>query len=121
MFSCLIVDDSAPFLEVASRSLRRGGVAVVGTASSIEEALQQAHALRPNVVLIDVMLGSQNGLDLARHLAETDLEAVLILISAHDTADYAGLPAEFPVVGFVPKSELSADVIRRLVSGPRDI
>ena len=120
MISCLIVDDSVPYLQVASRSLRRGGVTVVGTASTVEGALRQAHNLRPNVVLIDVMLGSQSGLDLAQRLAETGLESTLILISTHDPADFAELPAEMHVAGFVPKSKLSADAIRRLVSGPRD-
>lgn len=120
MISCLIVDDSLSFLEAASRSLRRGGLTVVGTAGSIEDALRQADELRPDVVLIDVMLGPESGFDLAQRLAETGLEATLILISTHDAADFAELPAAIPVAGFVPKSELSADGIRRLVNAPRD-
>jgi DNA-binding NarL/FixJ family response regulator len=120
MVSCLIVDDSASFLEAASRSLRRGGITVLGTASSIEDALQRADELMPDVVLIDVMLGSESGFDLAQRLTETGSKATLILISTYDAADFAELPAALPVAGFVPKSDLTADAIRQLVSGPRD-
>jgi hypothetical protein len=41
----------------------------------------------------------------------------VILISTPAEADLADLIAESPVAGFVPKHELSADVIRRLVDG----
>jgi DNA-binding NarL/FixJ family response regulator len=120
MIRCLIVDDSASFLEAAATVLRRDGVTVTGTAGTIEDALQQAHELRPDVVLIDVMLGTESGFDLVRRLAETDLGATLILISTHDAADLADLIALSPAAGFVPKSELSAEAIRRLVNGPRE-
>src|SRR4051812_2388725 len=120
MINCLIVDDSVSFLKAAVSILRHDGVTVVGTASTIEDALQRANDLRPNVVLIDVMLGAESGFDLARRMAKTSLEATLILISTHDAADLTDLIAATPVAGFVPKSELSGDAVRRLVSGPRD-
>jgi len=120
MISCLIVDDSAAFLEAAASILRHDGVTVVGTAGTIEAALQRARDLRPDVVLIDVMLGAESGFDLVRRLAETKLGATLILISTHDAADLTELIAATPATGFVPKSELSGDVVRRFVSGPRD-
>jgi CheY-like chemotaxis protein len=120
MIRCLIVDDSASVLEAAASVLRRDGVTVAGTAGTTEDALRQAHELRPDVVLIDVRLGSESGFDLARRLPGTGLEAVLILISTHDAADLADLIAATPAAGFVAKSELSADAIRRFVSGPRD-
>ena len=120
MIRCLIVDDSASFLEAAASVLRRDGVTVAGTAGTIEGALQQAHELQPDVVLIDVMLGSESGFELARRLAETGLKATLILTSTHDSEDLADLVTATPAAGFMPKSELSADAIRRLVSGPRD-
>jgi hypothetical protein len=41
----------------------------------------------------------------------------VILISTHAEADFADLIAESPAAGFVPKHELSADVLRRLVDG----
>ena len=46
--SCLIVDDSVEFLASAARLLSLQGVSVVGQASSTDEALRLAAALRPD-------------------------------------------------------------------------
>lgn len=65
---CLLVDDNTPFLEATACLLNWEGVTVVGFASATTDALWQARALRPNVVLVDLMLGSESGFDLAQHL-----------------------------------------------------
>src|SRR5437764_14429414 len=67
---CLLVDDNGAFVETARLLLAREGIVVAGTASSIAEALRQVGALRPDVVLVDIALGDENGFDLARRLAE---------------------------------------------------
>ena len=46
---------------------------VVGVASSIAEALRQARALRPDVILVDIGLGDESGFDLAQLLARDEL------------------------------------------------
>ena len=113
---CLIVDDNAAFLEAAATLLEREGVTVVGVASNTEDALRQVQELQPDVVLVDIMLGPENGFDLARRLAEDDGRAAVILVSTHAEADFADLIADTPAAGFVPKLELSADAIRRLAN-----
>jgi DNA-binding NarL/FixJ family response regulator len=117
---CLIVDDSAFFLEAAAGLLQQEGVTVVGVASFIADALRQARELRPDVVLVDIMLGRESGFDLARRLAESDPNPpdapAVILISTHAEAEFADLIAETPAVGFLPKSQLSADTIQQLLN-----
>ena len=113
---CLIVDDNALFLEAASELLEREGVRVVGTASSIADALGQARQLRPDIILVDIVLDPESGFDLARQLAETESAgATVILISTHAEADFADLIDEAPAAGFVPKSQLSARTIQQLL------
>ena len=60
-----------------------------------------------------------SGLDLARRLVEDGLgaEATVILISTRAEDDVAELVTESPAAGFLPKAELSATAIRRLVDG----
>ena len=114
---CLIVDDNAYFLEAAADLLKREGLIVLGVASDTADALRLARELRPDVVLVDIMLGGESGIDLARRLAEANSGGpVIILISTHAAADFADLIQEAPVAGFVPKSELSASAIRRLAA-----
>ena len=117
---CLLVDDNEAFIETARRVLDRDGVMVTGTASNIAEALRQASELQPDVVLADVILGDESGFDLARRLAESHARDLAVIMISSDTEDdYADLVAESPAVGFLPKDELSADGIRRLLGKVR--
>jgi len=116
----LLVDDSDAFLKAASDLLQREGVTVVGVASNSAEALRQARALRPDVILVDIGLGNESGFDLARLLAQDGQAggADVILISARAETDYAELVAESPAAGFLVKSELSAQAISRILGRP---
>ena len=117
---CLLVDDSDAFLKAASILLQREGMTVVGVASNSAEALQQARALRPDVILVDIGLGGESGFDLARLLAQGGQggDGEVILISARAETDYAELIAESPAAGFLVKSELSAQAIVRVRPHP---
>jgi CheY-like chemotaxis protein len=116
---CLIVDDNESFLEVVRALLEREGLSVGALASTYAEEVELIETLRPDVVLVDMFLGEESGLELARHLAEDGHgqsdAATVILISTHAEADVAELIAASPAAGFLPKPELSAKAIRRIV------
>jgi len=117
----LIVDDNESFLEIVRGLLEREGLNGVSVASSYADALRLFEALRPEVVLVDIFLGDESGLKLARRLAEGNRSTV-ILISTHAEADLGDLIAKSPAAGFLPKAEVSAEAIRRIVeaNGRRD-
>jgi CheY-like chemotaxis protein len=115
----LIVDDNRAFLEAARILLEREGLTVADVATTGDEALRKAEALRPDVVLVDVSLGEESGFDVARRLLDDDPgnETVVVLISTLAEADIADLVAESPAAGFLPKADLSAGAIRRILDG----
>ena len=116
---CLIVDDSADFVEAARHLLEHGGITVVGVASTGAEALRCFEEQRPDVTLVDVNLGTENGFELAEQLHRSGLPAPspVIMISTHAEQDFADLIATSPAIGFLAKFALTADAIRDLVSG----
>jgi DNA-binding NarL/FixJ family response regulator len=116
---CLIVDDSPRFLDAARGLLERQGVTVVGVASNSTDAFQRVEQLRPDVTLVDIDLGGESGLELARrlHVQDGQAQAAVILISTHAEQDYAELIAASPAVGFLAKTALSADAIRGVLAG----
>jgi DNA-binding NarL/FixJ family response regulator len=90
---------------------------IAGLASNTREALERARQLQPDVALVDISLGSESGLELARQLVDIDEGApTVILISTRAESDFAEMIEEAPVAGFVPKAELSASAIRRLLA-----
>ena len=119
---CLIVDDTLSFYEAARDLLERQGVTVVGCASSASEAVRRVQELRPEVALVDIDLGPDSGFDLVRRLAEdADGDAPrVILVSTHDEREFVKLIESSPAVGFLAKTELSAERIYRLLEQAGD-
>jgi DNA-binding NarL/FixJ family response regulator len=112
---CLIVDDRPSFSEAAGELLTDQGVAVVGTATSAVEAIRRVQELQPDVALVDIDLGEDNGFDLARRLAGDGSAVRVILISTHDEREFLKLIESSPAAGFLAKTELSAKNILRLL------
>ncbi len=115
--SLLIIDDNAHFLAAAWSLLTSEGIEVVAVASTIAEALVAAREMRPDVSLIDVDLGDESGFDLAEMLSEGGRGEVtpVILTSAYPAQDLVELIETSPAVGFLPKSQLSAQAILDLL------
>jgi two-component system, NarL family, nitrate/nitrite response regulator NarL len=116
---CLIVDDNQPFLEIAAASLSGDDLDVVGTATTSAEALRQVAEQQPDVVLVDINLGKENGFDLARNLVERFPQLAaggVVLISTRAEQDFGALVKASPAAGFVRKTRLSARAVRELVA-----
>ena len=111
---CVIVDDNASFRDEVRGLLQEQGLDVVGTAGSADEALLRIEELEPDIALIDIDLGDESGLELARRVGDRTQP---ILISTHDEGEYADLIAASPAAGFVAKSKLSATAIRHVLRG----
>jgi DNA-binding NarL/FixJ family response regulator len=113
---CVIVDDSVRFIAAARDVLEREGVEVVGTATSSAEGRQRVDDLRPDVVLVDIVLGDESGFDFVRELANGSPGApATILLSTHSERDFADLIVASPARGFLAKSELSARAVEDLL------
>ena len=119
---CLIVDDSADFRDAASAMLERAGISVV-KASNSAEALKYYEDFHPDVALVDIDLGGEDGFALAEQLDRVSSPSTLavILVSTYAESDLAEMIDASPAVGFLQKFSLSPDAIRDLVkvSGPQ--
>jgi DNA-binding NarL/FixJ family response regulator len=120
--SCVLVDDSPAFVAAARNLLEGEGIRVLGAAGNGADAVRLTAELRPDVLLVDIDLGAESGLELATRLARSAGPAPppVILISTHAEEDYADLIAESPAVGFVHKAGLSAAAIHRLLDDRTD-
>jgi two-component system, NarL family, nitrate/nitrite response regulator NarL len=112
---CLIVDDNEEFLAAAARLLEAQGLEIVGLTSAGDEALRLAKELAPDVALVDVQLGDEDGLEVTRRLSVTCPSTPVVLISTHSREDLAELLADSPAAGFLPKAALSAAAIADLL------
>lgn len=92
MTSVVVVDDH-PVVRAGLVALlgTRPGIAVVGEASTQAEALSVVARERPDVVLMDLQLGADNGVEVTRALLRRDPGARVLILTTYDTdADIVG-------------------------------
>jgi DNA-binding NarL/FixJ family response regulator len=107
-FAVLLVDDEPEFLSLA-RMLLEGdpALAVIGQATSGEEAIALVPVLHPDVVILDVQMPGMNGFEAARRLTEAAPGLRTVLTSALDQASYSALAEQAGAAAFVAKKDLS--------------
>ncbi|MBV9417162.1 MAG: response regulator transcription factor [Solirubrobacterales bacterium] len=111
----LIVDDHASFRSAARMLLQADGYRVIGEAVDGVSGLSEARRLHPDVVLLDVGLPDQSGLDLAGELAAGPDPPAVVLVSSRDQSDFGRLIERSGARGFIAKSRLSADTLQALI------
>ena len=79
----LIVEDEAILIMHLEVMLEEAGHIIVGTAMSAKDAIEQIHAVRPELVLLDVHLGGgPSGLDVARAVRDQD-NLTIVFVTAN--------------------------------------
>ena len=108
----LIVDDQAAFRRLARALLEADGFVVVGEAGDAAQALEAAHRLAPDVVLLDVRLPDASGVEVARLMLAWSAPPTVVLTS---TADYERAAGECGAQGFISKGQLSGPALRATI------
>jgi len=111
----LVVDDHPVF--------RKGLVAllesnpryrVCGQAGTAEEAREIFRTADPDIVLVDISLNRQNGLDLVRSFKASRPEIPSLIISMHDESLYAERALKAGARGYVMKQEASTVMLQAI-------
>jgi len=112
--SVLIADDHASFRRLARRLLETAGYTVVGEASDGASTLAAVSELRPDVVLLDVLLPDATGFAVADRIAAQPEPPVVLLTSSRSATDYGAA-----VAGriFLAKSDLTPSRIEAALAG----
>jgi two-component system OmpR family response regulator len=81
----LVVDDEPNIRELVQVALKFHGCAV-STAANGKEALRQADAVQPDLIVLDVMLPDLDGFEVCRRLRAAGNEVPVIFLTARDTS-----------------------------------
>ena len=115
--SILLVDDNARYRNQLRRMV--GKVcpqATIYDAENIATATQLAQRVQPNLALIDVVLGDENGINCTRRLKALSPASRIILISAYPDREFHRLGLEAGAVAFLDKKDLDANVLRQVIN-----
>ncbi|MGP8163293.1 MAG: response regulator [Acidimicrobiales bacterium] len=79
----LIIEDDEEQLFTLTIGLGREGLAISGARDSTE-ALAAVDTIRPDVILLDVMLPGMSGIDVCRALRDRGISTPIIMLSSHN-------------------------------------
>jgi len=115
MAKILIVDDHPLMREGLIELLAaEADLQVCGEADSAASALQAIELLSPDVVVLDLTLGSDNGVALVSTLRQRWPTLPILVLSMHDEAVYGERLLTMGVRGYVMKQEASQVILTAL-------
>jgi len=113
----LIVDDH-PFFREGLKSLlaRDTTFELVGEAATAEECLKKVAKLRPDLVIMDISLPDQNGLEVTREIRRQLPQTQVIILSMHLRVDYVTKAFQSGAMGYVTKEAATEKLFECLKS-----
>lgn len=118
----LIVDDH-PLVHrgiAAILSLEKD-IKIVGLASNLEEATDLINKEHPDIILVDLKLGSQSGLDIIRYCKKRNLDCKSVLLTSSIDPDDFSNAQKLGIEGYISKRALPEEFLSaiRLISRGR--
>jgi CheY-like chemotaxis protein len=112
--TALIVDDHPSFRRFARKLLEAAGFLVVGEAEDGASAITAVRELRPDVVLLDVLLPDTTGFAVAQALAAEPERPLVVLTSSRSASDFGALVETDNARRFISKRELTVAALAAL-------
>jgi DNA-binding NarL/FixJ family response regulator len=106
----LLVDDSPEILASARAALTPTCV-VVGAVTDGRSALTAAHALQPDVIVLDISMPGMSGLDVACALRAQQSPAAVVFLTVHDDPQFVTAAMQAGGIGYVRKPRLLTDLL----------
>jgi len=113
----LLADDHTLFRQGIRLLLeRQGDMEVAGEAADGREAVEAAHSLRPDVVLMDIAMPGMNGLEATRQIHAQDPGIRVLVLTMHGTDDYFFRLLEAGASGYLLKEAAPTDLLSAIRS-----
>lgn len=114
--SILLVDDNRQYLHQLQRVLGRAVPQVsLYEANEIDEAVNIARNIQPQLALVDVVLGDEDGIICVRRIKAVSKNTRVVMISAYPDREFHRLSIEAGAVAFLDKKDLDVRTLRHVV------
>jgi DNA-binding NarL/FixJ family response regulator len=105
VISVLLVDDHPVVVEGLRKVLQTAGdISVAGEAHDAAAAIEQARALRPDVILLDLRMPGASGVQATRRLREQDVKSAVIILTSYGDQAYVRQALEAGADGYLLKT-----------------
>ena len=108
----LVVDDHEPFRRfVASTLEKQPSLQIIGEAQDGINAVHQAEALQPDLILLDIGLPGLNGIEVARRIGQTSSDSRIIFLTQESSADIVREAFNVGARGYVVKTQAARELL----------
>ena len=110
-YSVLIIDDHPLFSRGLSQLIEtQSSYKVTGIAKNHDEAIQMLNDLSPDLAIVDLNLGQEDGLELIKDILAIKPQTKVLVLSMHDERFYAERALKAGAKGYIMKEEAESNV-----------
>ena len=110
-YSVLIIDDHPLFSRGLSQLIEtQKDYKVTGIAKDHDEAMKMLNELSPDLAIVDLNLGQEDGLELIKDILAVKPQTKILVLSMHDERYYADRALKAGAKGYIMKEEAESNV-----------
>lgn len=110
----VLIADDHPLVADGLRQLLDPDFEVLGTVGNGDELVEQARLLRPDIVLLDVVMPPDNGFSTARRLKESIPDCRMIFVTMLEEPTHISEAFRSGAKGYVLKQSISSDLVNAM-------
>jgi len=115
--SVLLVDDQSIILDgIESILEREAGLHVVGRASNGKEAVDRAHELRPDVVLMDINMPGMDGVEATKRVLKASPDTRVLVLSSYGHKEFVLELMDVGASGYLLKTTHKAELLEAITA-----
>ena len=108
----LLVDDHEPFRSYVSSMLQgQAYLQIIGEVEDGLQAVQQAEALQPDVILLDIGLPGINGIEAARQIGEIARKARIVFLTQESSPEVVREAFNLGAWGYIIKTQAGSELL----------
>jgi len=116
MFRTLIIEDSDLYRKLLKETLQaKFPKMVILEANDGEKALREIEIATPNLILMDIRLPGESGLELTKRIKDRYPEVSIVILTSYDLPEYREAASRYKANHFLSKSSATKERIISLV------
>ncbi|MFH1160988.1 MAG: response regulator transcription factor [bacterium] len=117
MIRILIADDHAIVRDGLRLILEsHGEMKIIAETANGLEAVKQAKALKPDVIVMDISMPNLNGIEATRRIVENNPQSRVVILSIHSTVEDIFRALQAGALGYLLKESAGAEVIQAVLA-----